>query len=75
MGTLKFRDKQFLENSFCAIVFLRLYLLTKDEKYKQAAEKTLLYFADSYLNFGYFASMYAIAADRVINGEIIDVKI
>ena len=75
LGTLKHRDKQFLENSFSAIVFLRLYLLTKEEKYKQAAENTLLYFADSYLNFGYFAAMYATAVDMIINGEIIDVKL
>ena len=75
LGTLKHKDKQFLENSFCAIVFLRLYFLTREEKYKQAAENTLLYFADSYLNFGYFAGMYAIAVDMIINGEIIDVKL
>ena len=41
-----------------------------DEKYKQAAENTLLYFADSYLNFGYFAAIYAIAVDMLLNGEI-----
>ena len=70
LGTLKHKDKQFLENSFCAIVFLRCYFLTKDVKYKQAAENTLLYFADSYLNFGYFAAIYAIAVDMLLNGEI-----
>lgn len=69
-GTLSQRDKQFLENSFCAIVFLRLYFLTKIEKYKEAAEKTLIYFADSYLNFSYFASMYGIAVYMLLNNEI-----
>ncbi len=72
LGTLKHRDKQFLENSFSAIVFLRLYFLTKEEKYKQAAEKTLLYFVDSYLNFGYFAAMYAIAVDMLLNKDIVN---
>ena len=66
-GKLKYMDKQFLENSFSAIVFLRLYFLTKEEMYKQAAEKTLLYFFDSYLNLGYFAAMYALAVDMLLN--------
>ncbi|MBI2654040.1 thioredoxin domain-containing protein [Candidatus Woesearchaeota archaeon] len=70
LGTLKFKDKQFLENSFCSIVFLRLYYLIKENPCKEAAEKTLLYFADTYLNFGYFAAMYAIAVDMLLNGEI-----
>ncbi|MDP3765507.1 MAG: DUF255 domain-containing protein [Nanoarchaeota archaeon] len=74
-GTLKHRNKQFLENSFCAIALLSLHFLTKEKKYKEIAERTLLYFADSYLNFGYFAAMYAIAVDMIINGEIIDVKL
>ena len=69
-GTLKHRDKQFLENSFSAIVFLKLYFLTKDEKYKDAAENTLIYFADSYLNFGYFAAMYAVAVGMLLENEI-----
>ena len=69
-GRLKQRDKQFLENSFSAMIFLRLYFLAKDDKYKQVAENTLLYFADSYLNFGYFAAMYAVAVDMLLNKEI-----
>jgi len=70
LGTLKHRSKQFLENSFSAIVFLRLYFLTKNGKYRQSAESTLLNFADSYLNFGYFSAMYAVAAGMLLNGEI-----
>ena len=70
LGTLKHRNKQFLENSFSAIVYLRLYFLTKEERYRQAAEKTLLHFADSYLNFGYFAAMYAVAVGMLLSGEI-----
>ncbi|MBI3035947.1 thioredoxin domain-containing protein [Candidatus Woesearchaeota archaeon] len=66
-GALKHSEKQFLENSFSSIVFLRLYRLIKAERYKQAAENALLYFADSYLNFGYFSAMYAIAADMLLN--------
>jgi len=64
-GILRHRDNQFLENSFCAIVFLRLHFLTKSEDYKQAAENTLLNFANSYLNYGYFAAAYAIAIDML----------
>ena len=71
IGTLRHRGKQFLENSFCAIVFLRVYSLFKEEKYKQASENTLLYFADKYLNFGYFAAMYAIAIDMLLNKDIV----
>ena len=72
LGTLRHRSKQFLENSFCAIVFLKLYFLTKEEKYKQAAENTLLYFADNYLNFGYFAAMYAMAVDMLFNKDVVN---
>ena len=61
-----------MENSFCAIVFMRLHFLTNDEKYKQAAEKTLLYFAESYLNFGYFAAMYAVAVEMLLNKVIVN---
>ncbi|MBI2559135.1 thioredoxin domain-containing protein [Candidatus Woesearchaeota archaeon] len=70
VGILKYGKKAFLENSFCAIVFLRLYSLTKEAKHKQAAESTLLYFFDSYLNFGYFAATYAVAVDMLVNNGI-----
>ncbi len=70
IGMLQYPEKSFLENSFCAIVFLRLYFLTKQGKYKDAAEKTLEYFGESYLKYGYFASNYAIAADMLLNDEI-----
>ena len=73
LGSLAQRNKQFLENSFCAITFLRLYFLTKEDKYMQASEKTLLYFADRYLNFGYFAAMYALAIDMLLNKDIKDI--
>ncbi len=66
-GTLKYKEKQFLENCFSSMVFLRLHFITKNESYRNAAEKTLLHFADSYLNYGYFASMYAIAVDMLLN--------
>ena len=70
LGALNQKEKQFLENSFCAVVFLRLYFLAKNDEYKKAAEKTLQYFADSYLNYGYFAAMYAIAVYMLLNCEI-----
>lgn len=69
LGILKHKDKQFLENCFAAVVFLRLNLISKNESYKNAAEKALLYFADSYLNYGYFAAIYAIAVDRLLDGN------
>ena len=75
LGTLKHRNKLFLENSFCAVVFLRLYYLIKEDRYKQAAEKALLYFADSYLNFGYFAAVYATAIDMLLNDEHLSQKL
>ena len=67
LGALKHQNKQFLENCFAAIAFLRLYFLTKKESYRNAAENTLLHFADSCLNYGYFAAMYAIAVDMLLN--------
>ncbi|MBI2656968.1 thioredoxin domain-containing protein [Candidatus Woesearchaeota archaeon] len=70
LGALKHSDKQFLENSFSAIVFSRLYFLTKEGKFKEAAENAVLCFAGNYLNFGYFAANYAIAVDMLLNNEI-----
>jgi uncharacterized protein YyaL (SSP411 family) len=70
LGALKRRDKQFMENSFCANVFLRMYFLTDDIGYKEVAENTLLYFSGSYLNFGYFAAMYAAAVDMLLNQSL-----
>lgn len=70
LGTLKRRNKHFLENSFSSIVFLRLYSLLKKDMHKEAAENTLKYFSDSYLNFGYFAAMYAVAVDMLLHGSI-----
>ncbi|MBI3027737.1 thioredoxin domain-containing protein [Candidatus Woesearchaeota archaeon] len=69
-GALKRRDKRFLENSFCAIVFLRVYFLTKDGRYRESAEKTIAYFFDSYLRHAYFAASYAIAAEMLLDGGI-----
>ena len=70
LGKLKHEEKQFLENCFSSIVFLRMHFLAKEGKYKQAAEKTLMNLADSYLNFGYFAANYAIAVDMLLNTEM-----
>ncbi|MBI2660214.1 thioredoxin domain-containing protein [Candidatus Woesearchaeota archaeon] len=69
-GALKHKDKHFLENSFCAMVFLRLYFLTEEIEYKEAAEKTLLYFSESCVNFGHFAAMYALGVGMLFGGEI-----
>ncbi|MBI2542299.1 thioredoxin domain-containing protein [Candidatus Woesearchaeota archaeon] len=68
-GTLNQRSRQFLDNSFCAVVFLRLHSIAKEEEYRQAAEKTLLYFADSYLNFGYFAALYAVGVEMILGNS------
>lgn len=70
LGELKQRDKHFLDNSFSAIVFLRVYFLTKEEKYKEAAKKTLLHFSNSCFNFGYFAAMYAMAVGMLLEDVI-----
>jgi len=44
--------------------------MAKHDKYKNAAENTIIYLADSYLKFGYFAALYAIAVDMLLNKEI-----
>ena len=71
LGLLKYKEKQFLETCFSSIVFLRLSFLTKEQKYRQAAEKSLLYFADAYLSFSYFGAMYAMAVDILLNEILI----
>jgi len=44
--------------------------LTKNKDYKKYAENTLLYFANDYLNFSYFAANYAIAVHMLLENEL-----
>ncbi|MBI4143596.1 thioredoxin domain-containing protein [Candidatus Woesearchaeota archaeon] len=68
-GALKVASKQFIENSFCAYAFLKLFSLTKEERHREMAENTLLYFSDSYLNYGYFSSLYATAIGILLEND------
>jgi uncharacterized protein len=64
-GTLKHRDKQFLDNSFCAVVFLKLSEISKDIKYRDIAKNTILFFSDDYAKYSYFSSAYALAVQKL----------
>ncbi len=69
LGMLKYKEKQFLENCFSSIVFLRIYFLTGEKMYRNCAEKTLLHFVGDYARFGHFSAVYAMAADMLLNGR------
>ena len=59
IGMLNVRIKNFLENSFCAIGYLKLHKAAKKEEYKKIAEDALKHCGNSYLDYGYFSAVYA----------------
>jgi len=67
LGALSRKKKQFLDNSYCAIVFLKAYILTKNPAYKSAAENALANFADKYPDYGCFSAVYGTAAYMLLN--------
>lgn len=66
-GMLRLPDKPINENAALARALVRLYRLTEVEKYRDAAEKTLSYFASDYERYSFTASDYARAVDEFLN--------
>ncbi len=67
MGRLSERQKSAAENAVCAEVFIRLHHLTREERYKEAAQGTLEASAGVYPHLGYFAAAYARQVDTFLN--------
>jgi uncharacterized protein len=53
-----------------ADVLTRLARLTGENKYRDAAEKALAYFANAYTNYGFMAADYARAVSHFINEPV-----
>ncbi len=66
VGLLRVPTKSMNENAAMADALLRLYRLTGEEKYRNAAENTLTFFAADYERYGYMAGEYARAVDHFL---------
>ncbi len=66
VGLLRVPDKSMNENAAMADALMRLYRLTGEEKYRNAAEKALDYFANEYERYSYMAGEYARAVDHFL---------
>ncbi|MCW4016400.1 MAG: DUF255 domain-containing protein [Candidatus Bathyarchaeota archaeon] len=62
-GALKLLDKPLEENSVAVDVLLRLYSLTGNQKYFDAAKKTLEFFASNYQRHGLMGAVYGLAVE------------
>ncbi len=66
VGLLRVPDKSMNENAAMADALMRLYRVTGEEKYRDAAEKALAYFATDYEHYSYMAGEYGLAADHFL---------
>jgi uncharacterized protein YyaL (SSP411 family) len=74
LGHLRDRQRPLQENTVCAEVFLRLYSLTRNERFKQVAQATLEAFAGSFQAFGPLAADYAKGVDMCL-GSLTEVHV
>jgi uncharacterized protein YyaL (SSP411 family) len=66
LGNLAIPDRPIVDNGLVAEALLRLAILTSEDRFFNAAEKTLLLYARTYENAGSFAATYARAIRRYI---------
>jgi uncharacterized protein YyaL (SSP411 family) len=67
VGRIQERQKALGENAVCADVFIRLHHLTREERYRETAQRTLEAFVNVPPHMGYFASSYARRVDTLLN--------
>ena len=65
-GRLAVREKPIEDNAMAADAFLRLAVLTGDERWRESALRTLRSFVGTYRGWGQFASSYANAVARAL---------
>ncbi len=63
IGELAMPKKDMAENADAALTLVRLFALTENDKYRQAAERALRVFAGEFTQYGYHAAAYARAVD------------
>ncbi len=66
VGLLRVPDKSMNENAAMADALTRLYRFTGEARYREAAEKALIYFAGDYERYSYMASEYARAVEHLL---------
>ena len=66
-GRLKEQQKSLQDNTCVAEVFLRLFHLTRDERWQTLARTTLEAFAGTYGQMGHFAAAYGRQVDILLN--------
>ncbi|MCL4396395.1 MAG: DUF255 domain-containing protein [Chloroflexi bacterium] len=71
LGLLRLPDKSLNENAAMAEALTRLYRLTGDQRFRAAAEKTLAFFANDYVRYGFMAAEYALAVDHFLNEPVV----
>lgn len=74
LGMLKLPDKSLAENAAMARALIRLHRLTEDQKYRDAAERTLAYFSNDYARYSFTAADYARVVNEFLN-EPLHIKI
>lgn len=67
VGRINERQKALGDNAVCADVFIRLYHLTREQWYREIAQRTLEAFVNVPAHMGYFASSYARQVDTFLN--------
>ncbi len=70
IGLLRVPDKSMNENASMADTLTRLARLTGNDKYRDAAEKALAYFASDYERYSYMAADYARAVDHFLTEPV-----
>jgi uncharacterized protein YyaL (SSP411 family) len=70
LGLLGLPEKSLNENAAMAEALSRLYRFTGDDRYRAPAEKTLAFFANNYVRYGFTAAEYALAVDHFLNESV-----
>ncbi|MBI5301885.1 MAG: thioredoxin domain-containing protein [Chloroflexi bacterium] len=70
LGLLRVPDHPLAENAAMADALTRLHRFTGEERYRDAAEKSLAYFAGEYSKYGFMAAEYARAVSHLLTEPI-----
>jgi uncharacterized protein YyaL (SSP411 family) len=70
IGALAEPVKELASSSACASALLRLYAVTENRVYQQAAENTLKFYADGVVTHGLFGSAYGLALIKYLAGPV-----
>src|SRR3989344_1034561 len=72
LGKLEKAEHSFIENSFAARFFVRLYYITDNEEYHKKSEAVLKLLQTMYEYYGIFAATYALSLDFYLNHAMVN---